>query len=112
MSAAGSSLSWVGRVIWLFLTLILLFLIASFASSNQDIIQLGIWPFDGQLSLPVWVAVSSALAIGTLFGAFMFWLSVLRLRARLWQEERKLTQIKKKLAALEGVEEETERDAG
>ena len=106
MSAAGSSLSWIGRAIWLVITAILLFFIASFASSNQTLIDLSIWPFDGQLSLPVWIAVSSALGLGTIFGAFIVWLSVLRLRARLWQEERKSAQLKKKIEALEQIDED------
>ena len=62
----------------------ILFLLVLFALSNPQTVQLGLWPTDVTIGLPLSIAVLIAMAVSFVVGALMLWISVLgaRLRAR------------------------------
>ncbi len=52
----------------------------SFALSNPDPVALQLWPFVNALSMPLYLAVLGALALGLLLGGLFFWLQAVGLR--------------------------------
>lgn len=62
----------------------ILFLLVLFALSNPQTVQLGLWPTDVTVGLPLSIAILIAMAVSFVIGALMLWISVLgaRLRAR------------------------------
>lgn len=55
----------------------LLTLIVMFALSNTQPVQLGLWPLDYRLELPLSVAVLAGMAIAFLAGGLIVWLGAL-----------------------------------
>jgi uncharacterized membrane protein YciS (DUF1049 family) len=81
------------------LVLPFLVVLIAFALSNQQPVQLGLWPFDLTLEVQLSIAV---LVIGGVFfflGALIVWVGTLPARAR-------LGRAKKRIAALEAELEE------
>ncbi len=79
------------------LVLPFLVVLIAFALSNQQPVQLGLWPFDLSLEIQLSIAV---LALGGVFfflGALIVWLGDLPVRARLRRAERRIAVLEAEL---------------
>ena len=61
-------MNFIGRFLWLILTIAAISLAMVFAVSNTQTVTLQFWPLNGQLELAAWILVIGAMAIGALFG--------------------------------------------
>ena len=61
-------MNFIGRFLWLILTIAAISLAMVFAVSNTQQVTLQFWPFTGQLEIAAWVLVIGAMAAGALFG--------------------------------------------
>ena len=82
-----------GRFTWLVITMVLVSVAIAFAASNETLITLYLWPFDGTLTAPVWLIVMSSFIIGGLFSIFLMWAQALAIRARLWNLQGKFNRL-------------------
>lgn len=71
-----------------------------FAISNDGDVALGLWPFDGRYTLPVWLFGLGLLGSGFFLGALFVWLLAQKTRFRYWQESRKSARLEKELEAI------------
>ena len=70
----------------------------AFATSNEALITLYLWPFDGMLTAPTWLVVVSSFIIGGLLSIFLMWAQVLAIRARLWNLQGKFSRLEAEIA--------------
>jgi len=82
-----------GRFIWLIITMLLVTVAIVFATSNEAVITLYLWPFDGMLTAPVWMIVMSSFIIGGLLSICLMWAQALSIRARLWNLQVKFNRL-------------------
>ena len=82
-----------GRFTWLVITILLVTVAIAFATSNESLITLYLWPFDSTLTAPVWLIVMSSFIIGGLFSIFLMWAQALAIRARLWNLQGKFNRL-------------------
>ena len=82
-----------GRFIWLIITMLLAMVAIAFATSNEAVITLYLWPFDGMLSAPIWLVVMSSFIVGGLFSICFMWAQALTIRARLWNLQLKFNKL-------------------
>ena len=78
-----------------------MFLVAvaiSFVTSNKVLTTLYLWPFDGMLTVPIWLVVISSFIIGGLLSIFLMWAQALAIRARLWNLQEKFNRLETKTA--------------
>ena len=87
-----------GRFIWLIITMLLVAFSITFATSNKVLITLYLWPFDGGLTAPTWLVVTSSFIIGGLLSIFLMWAQALAIRARLWNLQLKFNKLEAKTA--------------
>jgi uncharacterized integral membrane protein len=87
-----------GRFIWLIITLFLVAVAIAFVTSNKALIDLYLWPFDGMLTVPIWLVVTSSFIIGGLLSIFLMWAQALAIRARLWNLQGKFNRLKAETA--------------
>ena len=87
-----------GRFIWLIITLFLVAVAIAFVTSNKVLITLYLWPFDGILTVPIWLVVISSFIIGGLLSIFLMWAQALAIRARLWNLQGKFNRLKAETA--------------
>ena len=85
-----------GRFIWLIITVILVAVAITFATSNEAVITLYLWPFDGMLTAPVWLIVMSSFITGGLLSICLMWGQALSIRARLWNLQEKFKRLETK----------------
>ena len=78
----------IGRFLWLIISLIAILLAMIFAVSNTQITMLRFWPFTGQLEVALWGLVLGAFVAGSLFGGGLVWLSLVAARTRNWKLRR------------------------
>lgn len=81
-------------IAWPFVTLLTL-IILSFALTNRQDIVLGLFPFPGNVTLPVFVPLAVIGILGLLAGLAIGWINMLTLRGglrRLEKDNRQLTQ--------------------
>ena len=71
-----------------------------FALSNKSPIEVGIWPLP-YLSIPTYVVVLGAFAIGFLSGGFMFWLRAIGAKAREKRTGRRAERLQRELDGLQ-----------
>ena len=74
-------MNFIGRFLWLILTIAAISLAMVFAVSNTQQVTLQFWPFTGQLEIAAWVLVIGAMATGAVFTWFTlghpwYWISV------------------------------------
>jgi uncharacterized integral membrane protein len=88
-----------------FIVLLFLVLLTVFALSNAEPVQLGFWPTDYTVQVPVSVAVLAGAGIAFLLGGLIVWISELgqRRRARRAEDtvralEARLEEMKARLA--------------
>ena len=74
-------------------------LVALFAVANRQDVALQLWPLPWTLTLPVYLAVLGALALGLVVGAGAMALSVVAVTRRAGQEERRADSLARQLAA-------------
>ena len=101
----------IGRFLWLIISLIVILLAMVFAVSNTQLAILRFWPFTGQLDIAVWAVVLGAFVCGALFGGGLVWLSLVAARARNWKLQRALGKAEKRAASAEEQLAATETDA-
>ena len=82
-----------GRFIWLITIMLLVTVAISFATSNEALITLYLWPFDGALTAPLWLVVISSFIIGGLLSILLMWAHSLTIRAKLWHLQGKFNRL-------------------
>ena len=82
-----------GRLIWLIITMLLVAIAIAFATSNEAVITLYLWPFDGMLTAPIWLVVMSSFIIGGALSICLMWAQALSIRARLWNLQVKFNRL-------------------
>ena len=87
-----------GRFIWLIITIFLVAVAIASVTSNKVLITLYLWPFDGMLTVPIWLVVMSSFIIGGLLSMFLMWAQALAIRARLWNLQEKFNRLETKTA--------------
>jgi len=91
----------IGRFLWLIISLGAILLAMLFAVSNTQVTMLRFWPFAGQLDIAVWGLVLGAFVLGALFGGGLVWLSLVAARTRNWKLQRALGKAEKRAAKAE-----------
>ena len=91
----------IGRFLWLIISLFTILLAMIFAVSNTQPTMLRFWPFTGQLDIAVWGLALGAFIFGALFGGGLVWLSLVAARARNWKLQRALGKAEKRAARAE-----------
>jgi uncharacterized integral membrane protein len=87
-----------GRFTWLVITMLLGTVAITFATSNETLLELYLWPFDGGLTAPVWLVVISSFIVGGLFSVFLMSAQALAIRARLWNLQGKFNRLEAEMA--------------
>ena len=82
-----------GRLIWLIISMFLVAVAISFATSNEAAVTLYLWPFDGMLTAPIWLVVMSSFIIGGALSICLMWAQTLAIRARLWYLQGKFNRL-------------------
>ena len=82
-----------GRFAWLIITIFLVAVAIAFVTSNKALITLYLWPFDGELTAPIWLVVVSSFISGGLISVFLMWAHGLSIRARLWNLQLKFNRL-------------------
>ena len=82
------------------LALPVLVILVAFALSNQQVVQLGLWPTDILVDLPLSVTVLVAAGLFFIAGAAMTWGSRLALGNRARRAERAIRQLESQIQAL------------
>ena len=77
----------------------LLFILVLFALSNKQAVELGLWPTDVQIELPVSLAVLGIAGLFFLFGALVAWSGTLSERSRAKRAEATVRQLEAQLAS-------------
>ena len=78
----------------------LLFILILFALSNKQAVELGLWPTDIQVELPVSIAVLAIAGLFFLFGALVAWSGTLTERTRAKRAEATVRQLEAQLASV------------
>ena len=99
-----------GRFIWLIITKLLVAVAIAFATSNEAVITLYLWPFDGMLTAPIWLVVLSSFIIGGLFSICLMWAQSLAIRATLWNLKVKFNRLEAKMSQQRIVEKKHSDD--
>ena len=95
-----------GRFIWLIVTMLLVAFAIAFATSNEAVITLYLWPFDGIVTTPIWLAIMSSFIIGGLFSISLMWAHTLAIRARLWNLQGKFNRLEAEMTQQQSVARE------
>ena len=82
-----------GRLLWLIITILLVIVAIAFATSNEALINLYLWPFDRALTAPIWLVVMSSFIIGGLFSSALLWAQWVTIRTKLWRLQGKLNKL-------------------
>lgn len=90
-----------GRLLWLIITVSAVAIAMTFATSNDGIVTLSLWPVATTLSVPVWLAVLGSLGVGLVIGGITVWASFLTIRARNWRLRQKLAQMEQRARTAE-----------
>lgn len=77
----------------------LLFLLVLFALSNRQPVELGLWPTDVSIEVPVSLAVLGIAGLFFLFGALVAWAGTIAERDRARRAEATIRQLEAQLAA-------------
>ncbi|PDH60156.1 MAG: hypothetical protein CNE93_01510 [SAR116 cluster bacterium MED-G06] len=95
------AMRFIGRFLWLILSLVATLLAMVFAISNTQVTMLRFWPFSGQLDIAVWGLALGGFVAGALFGGGLVWLSLVAARTRNWKLRRELGKAEKRAARAE-----------
>ena len=83
-------MGFIGRFIWLILSLAAVAIAMVFAASNNHVTIIHLWPFQNSVELATWMLVILALCTGALFGGGLVWMSLLAARSQNWRLRRQL----------------------
>ena len=100
-------MQFLGRLVWMIITVMLVVVIVSFTISNDAIITLSLWPLTQNLDIPTWLFGIGAFLIGGFFGAILLGGQMLAIRAKLWRAETRIRKLDKQNA--HSPEEDTNR---
>ena len=92
-----------GRFIWLIITMFLVAVAVAFVTSNKVLITLYLWPFDGILTVPIWLVVISSFIIGGLLSICLMWAQALAIRATLWNLRGKFNRLETEMTLQRSV---------
>ncbi len=92
-----------GRFIWLIITILLVAVAIAFVASNEALITLYLWPFDGMLTAPIWLVVISSFIISGLLSICLMWTHAMVIRARLWNLQEKFNRLDAEVAQQRSV---------
>ncbi len=67
--------------------------VIAFATSNEELITLYLWPFDDALTAPIWLVVVSSFILGGLLSIALLWAQWLAIRAKLWRLQGKFDKL-------------------
>ena len=82
-----------GRLLWLSITLFLVMFAIVFATSNKTLITLYLWPFNSELTAPVWLLILSSCIIGGVLSTILLWGQWLAIRAKMWRLEGRFNKL-------------------
>jgi len=85
-----------GRLLWLGITIALVVFAVIFATSNETLVTLRLWPFESTLTAPIWLLILSSFIIGGLMGAIILWGQWLAIRAKLWRLQGQFNKLQTK----------------
>jgi uncharacterized integral membrane protein len=91
--------SGLARALTALVTLPLTLVVIAFALSNRGLVPVGLWPFDEQVEMPIYLLGLGALLLGFLAGAAMAGFGTLSARLRARQETKRAEAAERKLAA-------------
>lgn len=94
-------MAFIGRLIWLIISLSAIAAAMLFATSNTGTVSLELWPFSGSLNLAKWMVVLGSLGIGALVGGAVVWLSLVAARTRNWRLQRQLGKAEARIRTAE-----------
>ncbi len=77
-----------------------LIILVVFALSNQQVVQLGLWPTDIVVDLPLSIIVLIAAGLFFIGGALMTWGASIAMRGRARRAERTVQQLEAEVRAL------------
>ena len=86
-----------GRLTWLIITILLITVAITFATSNETPITLYLWPFDGKFTAPTWLVVMFSFIIGGLFSIAVLWTQWFAIRTKLWRLQGKFNKLEAEL---------------
>jgi uncharacterized integral membrane protein len=89
------------RALTALVTLPLTLLVIAFALTNRHPVAVGLWPFDDQVEMPVYLLALGALVLGFLAGVGLAGFGTLAARLRARREARRAEAAERKLAANE-----------
>ncbi len=76
----------------------------SFATSNESLTTLYLWPLDGTLTAPTWLLILSSFIIGGLLSIVLLGIQWLAIRTRLWHLQGKLDKLQAQLNIQHNIE--------
>ncbi len=85
----------------LILALPFLLIIVLFALSNQQVVQLTLWPTDFQVEMPLSLAALALAFVFFLVGALMAWSGTVSARSRARRAEAQVRQLRGQVEALQ-----------
>ena len=91
----------IGRLLWLFITVITVASAMAFATSNEARVAVSLWPIDYMITAPLWLVTLGALGIGIVIGGVVVWVSFLTIRARNWRLRQNLDKMERRAIAAE-----------
>ncbi|WP_428486020.1 lipopolysaccharide assembly protein LapA domain-containing protein [Rhodopila sp.] len=88
-------------MLFLIVSIILCLPFAVFALSNMQVVQLGIWPTDYVVSVPLSLAILGGMAAAFLVGGLVVWVAELGQRRRARKAERTVRLLEAKIEELQ-----------
>ena len=82
-----------GRFLWLSIILVMVVLTIFFATSNEALITLYLWPLESALTAPTWIVVLSSFIIGGLLSITLLLAQSLTIRVKMWNLQAKLNKL-------------------
>ena len=83
-----------GRLIWLIITIFLALVAIAFATSNEALITLYLWPLDGTIIAPIWLVVVFSFITGGLLSTALLWTQWIAIRTKLWRLQGEFNKLK------------------
>lgn len=87
-------------MVFLIVAFIVCLPLALFALSNMEPVQLGLWPTDYSLEIPLSLAILVSMAVAFLLGALLVWVAELGRRRRARRAEHTIRLLEAKIEEL------------